>query len=533
MIRWWPLMACFSAVPALWASDNCTEMKSVSVAAAQIGLPTRGAIVLSVHRKRTYCELHGEIRSIDPAADPIRFELTLPTTWNGKAAQFGGGAFDGFIPNVASQPVLGDKATRTPLQHGFATFASDSGHHHRYLFLPNRYNALKAEFALNDEQRLNFASQQRKKTHDTAVALIQSFYGRKPARMYFLGGSTGGREAMMAVDKFPADYDGVLAAYAAWNQIESDLQFIRVSRALYAPGKHGEAGWLSSDKTKLVRKLVLDKCDAADGLRDGIVSNPAACMVDLAPLRCPAETDRRGCFSAGQIRTIQAFSKPQVSTFSVRNSMSMEPGYNVLRGADLTGSLGLCRHPEKNPKVILNSFYYLVAEGVLRYFLTKDPQYNALLFNPSTGIGSGKDWVAGIRTQSEEDDASDADLSRFAGHGGKLLLVHGTADTTIPTEASVLLYQRIATIMGPQVTNSFVRLYLIPGFGHGRGVFDAGFNAIATLDAWADRRQTPANLTVIDQGHGARTRPLCEWPTWPRYIAGDGNTASSFACTKP
>ena len=155
------------------------------------------------------------------------------------------------------------------------------------------------------------------------------------------------------------------------------------------------------------------------------------------------------------------------------------------------------------------------------------------MFDPSTGIGNNKDWVAEIRKQSDEDDASDADLSRFASHGGKLLLLHGTADTTIPTEASVLLYQRIAAAMGPEVTESFVRLFLVPGLGHGRGVFDAGFNAIATLDAWADRRQTPENLIVRDQGHSARTRPLCKWPAWPRYIAGGEDTASSFSCTKP
>ncbi len=189
--------------------------------------------------------------------------------------------------------------------------------------------------------------------------------------------------------------------------------------------------------------------------------------------------------------------------------------------------------PETNPKILLNSFYYLVADGVLRYFLIKDPHFNALGFDPSTGIANGTSWVKGIQQQSEEDDSSDADITPFTQHGGKLLLVHGTADTTIPTGASVLLYQRIAAAMAPRTpADSFMRLYLIPGFGHGRGVFNAGLNAIGTLDAWADRQQAPAGLVATD-AHTGRTRPLCAWPTWPRYTAGDPNSSSSFTCTPP
>ena len=530
-MKWWKMVvaaACVTGVgmPAVAAMD-CGVLKGLAVPATAIGLPTKGAVVIHAKEKSGACDVRGEILPVDAAADPIRFALAMPARWNGKAAQFGGGAFDGYVPDVTKQPVLGDKAAKTPLQQGYAVFASDSGHHHHYLLLPDRYNALSATFALNDEERKNFASEQIKKTHDAAFAVMQQFYGRRPARMYFLGGSTGGREAMMAVDKFPADYDGVLAAYAAWNQIESDLQFIRVSRALYAKGPDGQKGWLPSSKTKLLRDAVLRTCDATDGLSDGIVSNPAACRVDVQALRCADGRDHYGCLSDGQLRTVAAFSTPQVSTFAVRNGMSMEPGYNVLRGADLTGSLGFFGHAEANPKIILNSFYYLVADGVLRYFLTKDAHYDALGFDPAAGADARKNWVEGIRQQSEEDDSSDGDVSAFASHGGKLLLVHGTADTTIPTDASVLLYQRI-TAATPHAED-FVRLYLVPGFGHGRGVFAAGFDAIGTLDAWADRKAAPEHLVVADQ-HGGRTRPLCAWPSWPRYTDGDANAATSFNC---
>lgn len=535
--RW--LLVCyvfFCATKLFAASDPCSALKNRNVTAGEIGLPTHGATVRSaklvVRHGPGFCKVLGEIRSVDPAADPIRFEVNLPESWNHKAVQFGGGAFDGYLPESDGlrATVVGDKHQPTPLARGYVTFGSDSGHHHHYLLLPDITNALNAKFALNDEQRKNFASDGLKKTHDVAVALVKVRYGEVPKRMYFVGGSTGGREAMKVVDRWPEDYDGVLAAYAAWNQIESDLQFIRVSQAMYARGPKGQSGWLPSAKTKLLRDAVLNACDAQDGLKDGIVSDPAGCNFDAASLRCADGKDRKGCLSDGQERTVAAFVDPQVSDFTVENGIRSEPGYNTLRGADLVGNMGVFRHAFHPPVPLLNSFYYVVGDGVLRFFLTKDEHFNALTFDPKSG-GPGGKWVPAILQQSAEDDGSLADLSPFERHGGKLLLVHGTADSTIPTGASVFLYQRIVDAMGSSRVNGFARLYLIPGFGHGRGVFNAGFDTVGTLDAWADRGVAPAGLIVSDSNKGAtRTRPMCAWPGWPKYTGGDTNAARSFTC---
>ena len=429
-------------------------------------------------------------------------------------------------PIGLDQTVVGDKNLPTPLARGYATFGSDSGHHRHYFLLPDIFNALNPKFGLNDEERRNFASESLKKTHDVAVALMQVFYANPPRRMYFVGGSTGGREAMMVVDRWPRDYDGVLAAYAAWNQIESDLQYIRISQAMYSKGGH-----LTFEKTELLRDAVMRVCDAQDGLSDGIVSDPGACHFDPATLRCPGGEDRHGCLSDAELNTIAAFAQPTTSSFPVENGMTFEPGFNVLRGGDLTGNMGLCRHPMKHPFYPLNSFYYLVADGVLRDFL-KDPHLSALTFDWKAGGRNGQ-FIPAIREQSAEDDASAADLSPFASHGGKLILIHGTADTTIPTDASVLLYQRIVAAMGQTAVDDFLRLYLIPGYGHARGVFNAGFDTVGVLDAWADGQQPPVNLTATDQNLGAnRTRPLCAWPSWPKYDSGDPQLASSFHCEK-
>ncbi len=523
-----------SALGVMAAPPACSVLKGREISATEIGLPTRGALVKSAKRVQLhgteFCKVLGEIRSVDPSADPIRFELNLPKTWNKKAVQFGGGAFDGYVQIGLGATVVGDKRQPSPLERGYATFGGDSGHHHHYLLLPDIVNALNAKFALNEEQRKNFASDGLKKTHDVAVALMKARYGMAPARMYFVGGSTGGREAMKVVDRWPEDYDGVIAAYAAWNQIESDLQFIRVSQAMYAKGSSGQAGWLPSAKTKLLRDAVLKSCDAQDGLTDGIVSNPDGCHFDPAALRCPNGRDRKGCLSDGQERTVAAFATPQVSDFTVINGIHSEPAYNVLRGADLVGSMGLLRHPFHPPIPLLNSFYYLVGDGVLRFFLTKDPRFDALTFDPKAG-GPGGKWIPGILQQSAEDDASLADITPFERRGGKLLLIHGTADSTIPTDASVFLYQRLVGAMSQERVDRFVRLYLIPGFGHGRGIFNVGFDTVGVLDAWADKDDAPTGLIASDQNKGAhRTRPMCLWPSWPKYVAGDRNGAASFTC---
>lgn len=531
----WVLMAlvwCW-CLGTLEAKDACNTLKGRSISSEEITLPTRGATVRSAkwvrYTDETFCRIRGDVRPIDPAAAPIRFELNLPQLWNHKAVQFGGSAFDGSLgqSDGLGITVVGDKHQRSPLEQGYATFGSDSGHHHRYLFLPDIVNVLSAKFALNAEQRNNFASDGLKKTHDVAVALMRVQYGIGPRKMYFVGGSTGGREAMKVVDRWPQDYDGVMAAYAAWNQIESDLQFIRISQAMYAKGSDGQSGWLSSAKTKLLRDAALKACDAKDGLRDDIMSDPADCHFDAATLRCSDGKSHKGCLSDGQERTIEAFATPQVSNFSVENGINSEPGFNVLRGASLVGSMGLLQHPFHPPVPLLNSFYYLVGDGVVRFFLTKDVHFNSLTFDTKT---AGK-WVSGILQQSKEDDASQADLTPFEQHGGKLLLVHGIADSTIPTDASVFLYERIVAAMGQVRVDGFARLYLIPGYAHGHGVFDAGFDTVGVLDAWSDRGEAPAALIVSDQNRGAnRKRPVCRWPSWPKYLQGEISQAASFGC---
>jgi feruloyl esterase len=339
--------------------------------------------------------------------------------------------------------------------------------------------------------------------------------------MYFIGGSTGGREALRVAQRFPADYDGVLAAYAAWDQIELDLQFMRTAQALYAKG-----GFLGHAQTRLIAKAVERACDAQDGLRDGIVSDTAACHVDPATLRCADGHHHHGCLSDAQLRTLVTFATPQRTSTPLSHGVDSIPGYNVLAGADLGTATGLLHFALPNPVFLFNSFGYVIGDAVTRNFLTVGRHYNALHFDTATG----GQWHDELLHQAREIDSTDADLRPFLAHGGKLLLLHGTTDTVIPTASTVDYYQRLQATLGADTTVGFARLYLIPGMGHGFGRFNAGFDTIGTLDAWADAGHAPTSLIVTDN-HNSRTRPLCAYPTYPRYTGtGDPNTAASFTC---
>jgi feruloyl esterase len=369
------------------ALGSCRSLRGIEIPASSLGLPTSGAHIKSaklVHDHRgEYCKVLGAIRPVDTSAQAIRFEVNLPASWNHKAVQFGGGTFDGWLGGPASGLKGGPASISSqpePLARGFATFGGDSGHHKRYFPLPDALNAINASFAKNLEERQNFAHDSLKKTHDVAVFVIERFYGVQPSRMFFLGGSTGGREAYLVIQRWPEDYDGVFGAYAGWDEIELDLQYARVSQALYSPG-----GFLTRSQTRLLAQSVLNACDALDGVRDGIISNTAACHFDPATLLCPAGMHGKRCITPSQLRTIQAFASEQRTAQPLWNGVQSSPGFNVLSGADLTGYVGLLHHPQRRPKLVFNSFYYLIVDRILRNFLVDDKHFSALAFDPTTG----------------------------------------------------------------------------------------------------------------------------------------------------
>jgi len=549
--------AALAANPGAAPDSACAQVRNKTVPASAMALPTAGAVVTSatqidagVTADRValpgYCKVLGSIAAVDPTAPTIQFELDLPTKWNRKLLMLGGGGFNGTIPNTAGNVPAGPYDRPVPLARGYAVVGSDSGHQASKTPQAPLKPGMDASFALNGEALRNYTGEALKKTHDAALYLIRMRYGvSKPDRAYFAGGSTGGREALEVVQRWPDDWNGVIAWYPAWNHVSLVLQVGRVARALAAPG-----AWVSAKKRNALFEAALGACDKLDGVADGIVSNVAACnakfdpataVLNGAPLRCAGGADLGdACLSDTQIRALQVFNTPIEFEPALASGETHYPGYN-LYGSDL----GTVRDSPVQPFVIALALgtvpprVSLVAgespavsvfwDQWVRFVFAGEPNFDALTLDPVTR--------GALRAHIDELamtlDVNRTDYSAFAKKGGKILLAHGTADVLVSTRSTEEYYTRIRATMGAAKVRQFLRFYEVPGFGHAvSSVFNASWDSLTALENWVERGVAPAAQIVSDSiGVPGRTRPLCEYPQWPKYRgSGDVNNAASFDC---
>ena len=528
---------------------SCAQLAGKTVPASSIGLPTTGATVTAAttmpasgtgaQATGEYCLVSGAINPVDPAAPQIKFQIAMPTVWNNKIMMFGGGGYDGTIPAPTGNVPAGPTAQPTPLGRGYATFASDSGH---------QANALGSEdgsFGVNDEAVQNFSGDALKKTRDAAVYLIDARYAVKaPKRAYFAGGSSGGREALAVVQRWPQDWDGSIVLYPAWAAASLDLQFGRITRALAAPG-----AYLDQAKRKVLLNAVLAACDTLDGVADGLISNVAACNTTFNPatatvngtaLRCAGGADTGDtCLSDAQISALNVYNTPITFGYPLASGETQYPGFNVY-GTDLgvanasalqptVTTLALGTSQPASPMPTTAPYLSVFWDQWIRYFVTRDSNYNSLTVEPQNP-GS---LQARISQLTGLQDVNKTDLSAFNARGGKILMAHGMADALVSTRSTEQYYQRLQATMGASAVANFVRFYEIPGYGHAVStVYNASWDSLTTLENWVENGVTPPAQTVADTaGVPGRTRPLCEYPSFPRYNgSGDVNAASSFTC---
>lgn len=245
------------------APTACAGLKGLQIPAAAIGLPTRGALVTEAvvvaaagtgaAAVPAYCRVLGEILPVNAAAPSIRLQVNLPAGWNGKTLMFGGGGYNGTIATGVGNVPAGPADQPLPLARGYATFGSDSGHQ------AGPAASRDGSFGANEEALRNFAGDALKKTRDVATIVVQHHYARKPQRRYFAGGSTGGREALIAVGTWPQDFDGAIVLYPAWNATALNLHLGRVTQALAQSNAYP-----SRAQRKLVFDAALQACDALD-----------------------------------------------------------------------------------------------------------------------------------------------------------------------------------------------------------------------------------------------------------------------------
>jgi tannase/feruloyl esterase len=511
---------------------ECAGLDQMKIPASVMSLPTTGgrvesaSVMTSVVSGETveYCQVDADIFPVDPSAPDIKMRVDLPYGWNRKAMMFGGGGYDGTIPDLTENVPFGPADQPVPLARRYATFASDSGHEQN----PAAPPSLDGSFGMNDEALNNFAAGDAlKKTRDASLFVIRHAYGTEPAEVYFSGGSTGGREALVVAQRWPTAFNGVIAAYPAWNNLSEILDLGYLTQVLSRPG-----AFPGTAKQTLLYNSVMNACDGLDGVRDGVISDPGACHFDPYTLRCPGGADTGpACLSDAQISAVIAMSSPFRWPYRIASGETQYPGFPFLSGADMSVPfLGFGTTAPANPMPVTSGYGMQYWAQWVQYFLTRDPGYNSLDVDPRH---PGK-WLDRISYLSTIEDRNDVDLAPFARAGGKLILLQGAADELVSPYSTNDYYQRVRDALGPALTRTFMRYYLVPGANHanyGPSAFAASWDSLSALERWVETGQPPANPVVADANRN-RTRPLCEYPGWPRYRGGDPDSASSFVCAR-
>ncbi|MET9088363.1 tannase/feruloyl esterase family alpha/beta hydrolase [Streptomyces sp. NPDC004237] len=503
------------------AAAGCARLVGLHIGASKMELPTRGAEVVSATLTKAdpqtgrpeFCLVRGKVNSFDTAAPGINFQLNLPTSWNRKAIQFGGGGFNGTVV-TGLDPLPGYSNDLTisgepPIDRGYATFGSDGG--------VAVGNNPPGSFALNKEALANYSGESVKRTHDAALGVLRHYYGSPPREQYYAGGSKGGHEALVAAQRYGDDYDGIIAFYPASQNQAMVLSWYHMWQQAYSrPG-----GYLDPAHQKLVTDAVYATCDSLDGVKDGVISDVRGCdrAFSVASLRCPDGAQGDGCLSQQQIDTLETAATPYRFAFPLANGVTEIGPYPVLRGADFLNTL---LDSTGNGE---NTAYYLFTDPVIRYFIEQDP------------TGSSQDfdyrrYESRVRELSREYDATDPDIDRFRQHGGKLIIVQGTTDMLVPEGATDAYYQSLTRRYGAS-TAGFVRYYVQPGYNHGVGSFDLSWDSLTALENWTDRGTPPADPVATDANPTTlgRTLPLCAYPKWPSYNGtGDVDQAKNYAC---
>jgi hypothetical protein len=442
----------------------------------------------------------------------INIEVNLPTAWNGRLYMFGNGGWAG-----ESFDAPGRVANRAHgLKAGFVTAATDTGH--------SAASEPGASFAVSRQKLLDFGFRSLHVTAEAAKMMARAYYGASPSKSYYDGCSQGGRQGLILAQRFPNDFDGIIAGAPALNNTGTQL-----TRAYWMQGL--AANPFPASKLELLATRVYEQCDAKDGLKDGLIDDPRRCDFKAARNlpRCAEGADGADCFTAAQIAAVERIHGDVMS-----QGKRYFPGWPV--GAEIAGPNGQSgwigeQINGPNGPGAWTSF----GQNFLR-FMT--PGVKSADGDPSqifTRFDIDKD-PARMEELRQILDATDTDLSAFKRRGGKLLMYFGWADPQLNPLMGVEYYEQVVEKMGAS-TNDFYRLFMVPGMFHcGGGVGTGVFDTATPLVKWAEASTAPDRIEAsrVVAGKVVRTRPLCAYPEVARYKgAGSIDETANFVCVKP
>ncbi len=487
-------LAMLAISTATTAAQDCSALKAFTLPGYEIVI--RDA--RDVESAPAHCRVDGIIdprKGHDGKSYGIGFAIALPTQWNGQFLFQGGGGLNGTVAPPTGAQYAG---TRSALDRGFAVASTDSGH---------QSSGFDASFFADQEASLDFLFQAVGEVTVVAKQIVARHYGRSPDQAYFVGCSTGGREAMMMSQRFPRYFSGIVAVAPAMRTSFSNLGLRHAATALNAIAPRDAAGKpqtrhaLSDSDRGLVLKGVLESCDALDGREDGLIFAPHQCHFDPGALECKGEKSA-SCLSRAQVNAVRTvMSGPRTAS-----GRQVYPGYYFDTG--ITNTQGLAG-------ILAGPF---IPEGPAADTTMDVDSAAAEAMSARAMVGDTAAWT---------------NLSTFRGHGGKLIFVHGVSDPWFSAQDTVQYYERLGEDNPGQPLRDWSRLFLVPGMGHcggGQRTLDQ-FDMLSAVVEWVEKSSAPSRVIATGQSAPGESRPLCPYPEFASYVgAGDNRDAASYNC---
>ena len=528
--RWAVAFILLLSSAAVYSQDACERLTAAKIPSTTITLaqtvaagtfngppaPFSGTDLSPLYKSLpAFCRVVAEAK---PTSDSdIKLEVWLPVSgWNGKLEGIGVGGFAGSIDNVQ---------LATSVKAGYTATATDSGH---------TGSPIDSGWAMgHPEKIIDYGYRGIHEMTRVAKTVIAAYYSKPPQRAYFAGCSGGGREALMEAQRYPEDYDGILAGSPAnyftalMATFAYDTQVLTMDSASFIPPA----------KIPTIAAAVNAACDEVDGVQDGILNDPRQCHFDPATIQCKGE-DSDKCLTAAQVTALKKLYAGMLDS----KGHVLYPGY-LPGGEEGQFGWGLWITGPEPGKSFTASF----ANGFFSDFVFGKSDWDYKTFKVDADLKATDERTA------QALNATDPDLKPFKARGGKLVLYHGWSDPAITPLNTIDYYESVIKKMGQKDVDSFVRLYMVPGFQHcfgGTGpdsfgaVYDLKFDdpehsVGASLEQWVEEATAPSIIIASkfedqDPTHAKMTRPLCPYPQAAKYKgSGDPNSATSFACAAP
>jgi feruloyl esterase len=477
-------------------ATSCESLSSLTLPDSTITMATslttadkmpggRGGAAVTV----PFCRVAATIKPTSESHIIIEVWMPPPGAWNGKFLGTGNGGAAGRI----SYPVLS-----AGVQRGYAATNTDMG---------STGSGLDFSFAIgHPELQKDFVFRSTHLMTVIAKQIIQAYYGRPQQRSYFQGCSTGGHEAMTEAQRFPDDYDGIVSGDPANNR--THLHVVNVWN--YEAMHESPASLIPVAKLPMINHAVIAACDALDGIVDGVIDDPRRCHFDPATIQCASGADGLNCLTQPQVAALRkVYEGPHNPRTGELIFPGMKPGSEI-NANGLDRALGNAPGP-----------------GLINWA----SNYTGPKFDFDHDMATVDEQIGWVNDVNP-------DLSGFRKHGGKLVMYSGWADPLVPSQDLVNFYERIEQKMGgPEKTQQFARLFMVPGMGHcAGGVGPNRFDALAALEPWVEKGTAPERMIASKVANNVteRTRPLCPYPQIARW-KGTGSTddAANFVCVDP